>query len=154
GLLLRSFSRLLDVELGFDPARVITARVALSPARYSLPTWRSFHERLLERVRALPEVELAALNSAVPLNDAGAESSVLVEGRPVGPHGPDPESSYQVVTPGYFQVMGVQLLRGRLLEPRDDTRDVPVAVVDQSFVDRLFPHADPIGKRIAFEFRG
>src|SRR5262249_38318509 len=107
-----------------------------------------------ERVRALPGVELAAWNSAVPLDGGGSESSIAYEGETIGPTGPTTECSYQMGTADYFRVLGIQLLRGRGLDDRDTETSTPVAVVEESLVRRMFPTTDPIGKRVAFEDRG
>jgi putative ABC transport system permease protein len=157
GLTIKSFSRLMAIDLGFNPQHVVTMRMNLPAAGYrDLTRWTAFHEQLLARVSALPGLDAVALNSAVPLEGGGSESEVRYEGQPA-PTSVREEGTtclFQASTPGYFRAMGVPVLKGRAFTDHDTVTSAPVAVVDESLVRRLFPNADPIGKRIAFEFRG
>jgi putative ABC transport system permease protein len=148
GLLIKSFNRLQQTELGFDPENVLTMRVPLPEARYKeSAVVANFWEELLRRVRALPGVEDAGLTRGLPMN-GGIESGVMVEGQETT----DPKDAVVAVNlfaePGYFRTMNIQLLQGRFLSEQD-TKDAPLAViVDEMFVQRFFPNADPIGKRL------
>jgi len=155
GLLIRSFARLLDVDPGFAPARVMTARFTLPAARYrEQARWLAFHDELLRRVQSLPGVEVAALSSAVPMAGGAAESGVMAEGQPIGPHGPGTECMFETGTPGYLRAMGIRLLRGRAFTEHDRETSPPVAIVEEALVRKLFPGGDGLGKRIAFEASG
>ncbi len=156
GLMIRSFARLMAIEPGFDPEHVVTMRITLPPAKYpDLERWLTFHEHLVRRVAAVPGVAFAGLNSAVPLEGGGSESGVIVEGRPIPPPGaPGTMCLFQTSSPDYLRAMGIPLLKGRFFTGRDAAGSVPVAIVDETLVRRLFPDEEPIGKRIAFEFRG
>ena len=164
GLTIRSLGRLMAIELGFDVERVVTMRVTLGtdsgespmPKYATLPAWMRFHEELLRRISTLPGIEAAALSSAVPLEGGGSESEVVYEGQPPPSSAHDEATMclFQTITPDYFRAMGIALIKGRAFTERD-TADAPlVAVVDETLVRRLFPAVDPLGKRIAFEFRG
>jgi putative ABC transport system permease protein len=158
GLALRSFAALTAIDLGFDPSRVVTLRVALPNARYpELPRWIAFHRELAARAAAIPGVEAAGLNSAVPLESGGAESEVRYEGQPLpkSVHEDATMCLFQAVTPEYFRAMHIALVRGRGFGAHD-TADAPrVVVIEQSLADKFFgAAANPLGKRIAFEYSG
>ncbi|HEY9402034.1 MAG TPA: ABC transporter permease [Pyrinomonadaceae bacterium] len=148
GLLIKSFSRLQETDLGFDPTNVLTLRVPLPEARYKESGQvANFWDELLRRVRALPGVESAGLTRGLPMN-GGIESGVMVEGQETT----NPKDAVLAVNlfaePGYFKTMNIQLVNGRFLSEQD-TNDAPLAVmVDEMFVARFFPNADPIGKRL------
>jgi putative ABC transport system permease protein len=148
GLLIKSFMRLQETELGFDPENVLTLRVPLPEARYKeYAQVDNFWDELLRRVRALPGVESAGLTRGLPMN-GGIESGVMIEGQETT----NPKDATVAVNlyaePGYFRTMNIKLLRGRFLSEQD-TKDAPLAVmVDEMFVARFFPNADPLGKRL------
>jgi putative ABC transport system permease protein len=156
GLMIRSFGRLMSIDPGFNAERVVTLRLTLPDARYpDRARWTTFHQELLRRVGALPAVDAAGLNSAVPLEGGGSEAPVIPEGAPM----PSPDrlpamTLFQTTSPDYFRAMGIQVLKGRVFSERDTAESTPVAIVDESLAHRLFPNDDAIGKRIAFEFRG
>jgi putative ABC transport system permease protein len=156
GLMIRSFARLMAIDPGFDPGNVVTMRLTLPAAKYrELDRWIAFHDDLVHRVGAVAGVTAAGLNSALPLQGGGAEAGVLVEGRPLPPpESPGPTALFQASSADYLRAMGVRLVRGRFLTDADTATAAPVVVVDESLVRRLFPDEDPIGRRIAFEFRG
>jgi putative ABC transport system permease protein len=156
GLMIRSFARLMAVAPGFDPDGVVTMRVTLPPAKYrDLDRWLAFHDELVRRISAVPGVTAAGLNSAVPLEGGGAESGVLVEGRPIPPPGAQGDMClFQATAGDYFRAMGIALRRGRTFTAGDARGATAVVIVDDTLVARLFPGEDPIGRRIAFEFRG
>jgi putative ABC transport system permease protein len=156
GLMARSFIRLMAVDPGFNPERVVTVRLNLPDAKYpERVAWTAFHRELLRRVAALPGIDSVGLNSSVPLEGGGSEAPVIAEGDPM-PTAARPATStlFQTTSPDYFRAMGIQLLKGRVFTERDTADTTPVVVVDESLVRKLFPRADPIGKRIAFEFIG
>jgi putative ABC transport system permease protein len=148
GLLIKSFTRLQQTELGFDPTNVLTLRVPLPEARYTdNAKVENFWDELLRRVRALPGVESAGLTRGLPMN-GGIESGIMIEGQETT----NPKDATVAVNlyaePGYFRTMNIQLLQGRLLSEQD-TKDAPLAViVDDMLVARSFPNTDPIGKRL------
>ena len=156
GLMARSFTRLMAVDPGFNPERVVTVRLSLPEAKYpGRNAWTAFHRELLRRVVALPGIDSVGLNSAVPLEGGGFEAPVIAEGDPMPSSGrPATSTLFQTTSPDYFRAMGIQLLTGRTFTERDTAETTPVVVVDESLVRKLFPQTDPIGKRIAFEFSG
>src|SRR5262249_31404433 len=157
GLTMRSFAALTAIDLGFDPSHVVTMRIALPSTRYpDVTSWIAFHRELVRRASAIPGVEAAGLNSAVPLEGGGSESEVRYEGQPP-PRSVSQEATmclFQAATPDYFRAMGIAIVRGRSFDGRDTADAARVAVVEEALVHKFFGDADPIGKRIAFEFTG
>jgi putative ABC transport system permease protein len=157
GLTIRSFAKLTSIDLGFDASHVVTVHASLPDTRYrEVAQWTAFHRQLLQRVSALPGIEAAGLNSALPLAGMGAEAEVRYEGQPppASLHEDGTPSLFQAVSPDYFRAMGMPLVRGRAFTDRDTADGVRVAVVEEALVRKFFPDTDPIGKRIAFEFTG
>ncbi|HEV2802101.1 MAG TPA: ABC transporter permease [Pyrinomonadaceae bacterium] len=148
GLLIKSFSQLQKIELGFDPSNVLTLRVPLPEARYKeYGQVDNFWNELLRRVRALPGVESAGLTRGLPMN-GGIESGVMLEGQEGTSQRDMTVAVNLFAEPGYFKTMNMQLLQGRFLSEQD-TKDAPMVVmVDDMFVTRFFPNGDAIGKRL------
>src|SRR5262249_51230894 len=157
GLTMRSVAALTAIDLGFDPSHVVTMRMALPSTRYpDVTSWIAFHRELVQRASAIPGVEAAGLNSAVPLEGGGSESEVRYEGQPP-PRSVSEEATmcrFQAATPDSFRAMGIAIVRGRSFDGRDTADAARVAVVEEALVHKFFGDADPIGKRIAFEFTG
>jgi putative ABC transport system permease protein len=156
GLMVRSFSRLMSVDLGFDPEHVVTARLTLPERRYpELAQWIGFHRELLRRIGTIAGVEAVGLNSALPLEGGGSEAPVIAEGDAMPTRErPSTTTLFQTASTGYFRTMGIPLVAGRDFTDRDNASGARVAVVDEMLVAKLFRGANPIGKRIAFEFGG
>ena len=156
GLLLRSFVELTSVDPGFRTANVVKLELRLPPSRYpqsfeNYPDWReirAFHERLLDRVAALPGVERAALAANHPLAP-GYTNSFVIEGRE-SEYESQPEIAVRAASPEYFAVVGVPLRRGRLPDVRDAAGAPDVVVLNEAAARRFFPGRNPIGHRIAF----
>jgi predicted permease len=146
GLLGQSFVKVSGVDPGYDPTRVVTFRVALPPQRDA----RAYFARLLERVRALPDVESAGLVNYLPLSNSNYSGGFEIEGQTYAP-GRTPEAEYMFATPGYFQTMRAHLVAGRGIEEQDRADGRRVAVVNQTLARRYFPGANPIGARFNLE---
>jgi putative ABC transport system permease protein len=148
GLLIKSYARLQSVDPGVKPENVLTAKLALAPERYAdADSLRRFHERLLERVEAVPGVEAAGLSSHLSVEEYGTNGYVRVEGKTYPPQ-QEPLVELRVVSPDYFRVMGVPLVRGRVFDERD-TKDSPVGVViNETMARTIWPGEDPLGKRV------
>ncbi len=148
GLLIRSFTRLRNVNAGFDERNVLTMRIALPPARYATgPHMAAFYDQVVKRAVAMPGVESAAVASALPVHPVRF-SPVLVEGQPEVPLPARPILAIQMVSPGYFRTLRVALRQGRPFTEAD-TADAPlVAVVNETLVRRYWPHDNPLGKHL------
>ena len=154
GLMLRSFQRLMAVEHGFDPDRLLTLQVWLpvpndrSKGRYLTHVQRrSFYERALSAVEAVPGVRSAALISQLPLRGR-YDARLMIEGRPAGPDDPPVVAEVRLVSPNYFETMGIPLLSGEALpEPLDSVSNRAV-LVNRTMAEKYWPGADPIGRRV------
>jgi putative ABC transport system permease protein len=148
GLLLRSFSHLLSVPEGFNPDHVLSLQMSLPQARYPKPGDRvAFVKNTLERVNSLPGIAAASAISRLPLIPGNSSRDVEIEGRTPPPSG-DISPDYLVVTPAYFQTMGVPLLAGRTFTDRDDANALPVAIVSEATARHFWPGQDVIGKHL------
>jgi putative ABC transport system permease protein len=149
GLLLRSFTALQRVDLGFDPENRLVAFVPVAPAKYRADEARiAFQDRLLERVAALPGVDAAAISSIAPLDIGDSDMGFQLDGAPVpGPTEPGHATWYRVVSSGYFDALGISIVKGRAFEPREPA---PAVVVNETFVRRHSSDADPVGRRLRF----
>ncbi len=147
-LLLRSFARLVNVDPGFKPDNVLAFRVALPGSTYREDHQRiAFFERLMERLETLPDIASAGAIQALPMR-GDYFLSFTIQGRPQPKPNEDSSANHRVITPHYFQAMGIPLLRGRPFTVRDGEKSPMVAIVDQQFVERHFPNEDPIGQRL------
>jgi len=150
GLQIRSFARVMQVNPGFDATNVLTLGVSLSEGKYPDQERQSaFFQKALENLKVLPGVETAAAVSTVPLGDGDLIFSVAVDGRAPAADGVEPSANWYSVSPDYFHLMHIPLLKGRLFTEHDDEGAPRVAVINESFVRKIFPGEDPIGKRIA-----
>jgi predicted permease len=149
-LLVRSFERVTRISPGVDVDRVLAGRLSLPGSRYGTGAEAAdFYERLTARLAVAPGVEAAAATSYVPLGGGGFQlgRSFLAEGRPEPPVGPSTGGEWCVITPDYFRVAGVPLLRGRTFDARDRADSTPVIIVSQTFARRMFGEDNPLGKR-------
>ncbi len=153
GLLLRSFSRLRAVNLGFRPDHVLTMEISLPDARYPDPQKAAFFAQLLERVRSLPGVQSAGAIGHLPLGGDIESYAMQVEGRaPLPNEFANPDC--HVIMPGYFQAMKVPVLEGRFPDERDNLQSPHVVVINDVVARSVFPNENPIGKRLRMGFNG
>ena len=149
GLLIKSFSRLAHVNPGFATADRLAARTILPNPKYADAAPKvNFFDRALERVRALPGVESAALTSILPISGSDEIYSIVFEGRLPLPPGQGVSAIYYLVSPDYFATMGIPVLKGRPFTDQDRDGTTRVAVVNETFVRLHYPNEDPIGQRI------
>lgn len=148
GLLLRSLSRQVRVDLGFDPTSVITAGVRVSSQDYpDAPQRVAFFTRYVDAVRALPGVQAVGLTSHLPLRHRGGNYYVRRSGDDERMT-MDRSADFRVVLPGYFETMRMRLVAGRDLAD-SDTADRPrVTVISQSLAAKMFPGENPIGQTL------
>jgi putative ABC transport system permease protein len=155
GLLLRSFSKLQNVKLGFEPENLLTMRISLPRNRYQgdQEAW-AFYARLLRETKALPGVQDAALTSAVPLAGTGnASSAVQIPGKAAAPDGSQPSAGWRVVSPGYLRTLSIPL-RGRDFDERDTAESQPVTIISEEMARRYWPSEDPLGKPVTLRSLG
>src|SRR5215475_11428039 len=149
GLTLKSFWRLQAVDPGFNPDGVLTMRMLLTFTTHPQISERAaFFRQVLERLRALPGVEVAGAVSRIPMAPGNNSGTVTGENSAAGPNDPQVEVEMRWASPAYFQTMGIALLHGRDFNDADVEGTLAVAVVDESFARRFYPNEDPVGKRI------
>jgi putative ABC transport system permease protein len=151
GLLLRMLAGLRSTDLGFSADHLLTTEIDLSVDNYrGRDILKSFYEPLLERVKALPGVKSAGLIQMLPIREWGWNGDTHIVGKPPNPPNEERLAEIRIVSPQYFDAMGISLVRGRMLDPRIDTPGShPVMVVNEAFVKKFFnPGEDPIGQHI------
>ena len=149
GLLLRSFLELERVPLGFRPEQILTFRAALPASRYDTGAKRTaFYQQLVERLRALPGAQSASGTSSLPLSRSTRSEGIMIEGAPPPAPGQIPLVDYRSVTPGYFSMMGIPLLRGRDVAWSDTPTSEPVILISDAMARKFWPNQDAVGKRI------
>jgi len=149
GLLIRSFLRLQEVDTGFRPAGVLTMRISLPEEKYAkIEQTRTFYRELLDRIRRLPGVDAVGGATGLPLGGTGWSGTATVDSQAVQPRDSTPEVDQRPVFPGYFEAMGIPLVRGRYFEQRDNEKGAPVAIIDETMANTYWPKEDALGKRI------
>ncbi len=149
GLMMRSFASLTNVNPGFDPNNVLTARITLSGAAYDDPPARSrYVNQTLERLKALPGVKKAAFVAPMPFSGAEIGGDFRFEGHPTPEPGHVPVASVRNVTPDYFQTIRIPLLKGRYFSEQDQRGNIGVAIINDTLAKRFLPNENPIGQRI------
>jgi predicted permease len=147
GLLLKSFARLRGIDLGFQPNRTLAMKIMLPRTKYSDQQKRlQFFATLAERVRSLPGVAAAGYSNQLPMR-GGWGGSFSTERSEI-PTGPNDDTDFQIVSPQYFDALGIKILRGRVFNDSDRAGSQPVAIVNKSLARHYWPNSDPIGARI------
>ena len=153
GLMLRSFSRLRNVDPGFRTDHALTLRVSLPVPSGQISAadedrFVSFFDRVLTRISEVPGVTAAGASNMIPLDGRGTDRLIEIEGYVPRDESDMPDAQNRQATPGWFAAMGIPLVRGRLIERFDDEKAPRVLVVNEAFSSRFFPNGDAIGKRI------
>jgi putative ABC transport system permease protein len=150
GLMVRSFDRLLAVDPGFRPDRVLMANVSLPQGSYKEDSSvEAFYAQLMSRLRGTPGVRAASAASGVPLFSNAGVWDFEIERRPRPGAGQLAwNAGVTVARSGYFETLGIPLARGRFFTEQDDGRAMPVTVINETMARRFFAGEDPIGRRI------
>ena len=144
GLMIRSLWHLQAIDLGFRPDHLLAVRLA-PPQRYADGSGAALYGRILERIRALPDVEKAAAVEDLPITDGNSMWSMLVDGAPQTTVAKAPAAMPQKVTPDYFETMGIGLVRGRTFTEADRVDAPPVAIVNETMEKKLWPGKSAVG---------
>lgn len=174
GLMIASFAKLVSTDPGFRTKGVLVVPVDLPAARYAgAADRRTFYDRLLERLRAIPGVEAAGAVSNLPLGGSDNWMQFTLAGRPAPEPGHENFAAFRMTTPDYFRALGIPLTRGRFFTPGDARMAVPlirwfpqqpqppgfdrpqaapVAIVSETAARRFWPGEDPIGRQIRVLF--
>jgi putative ABC transport system permease protein len=149
--LARSLLNVTRLDPGFQATNLFMGIINLNGARYTNDAQRAeFFEELLRRVRTLPSVQSAAVSDSMPLTGINDQGSFSIEGRSRSEfrqHGP--EANHPVVSAGYFETMGIPVLRGRPFDEHDAANGTKVAVISDVAARKYWPNEDPIGKRVS-----
>lgn len=155
GLLVRSLTGLLAVRTGFDPSGVLTLELWAGGSRFStgaseeqIASTVGYYDEVLTRIRALPGITAAAAVTTLPIGGNFDRSGFHIEGRLHANPQSAPDADRFAVTPGYFDAMRIQAVRGRLLNETDRQGGERVAVINETAARTLFGGDDPIGRRI------
>ena len=163
GLLLNSYARLMHVNPGFDPDRLLTFNLTLRPLPRTprpasdgdaqrrnaglIEARTGYYEQVIEAVRAIPGVTSVAASTDLPIAEGAQNHNLTFEGRVVEP-GTEPSVFYRGVNPGFFTAFGLRLMRGREFTPADRLTQPHVAIVNEAFARQHYPGVDPVGRRV------
>ena len=148
GLLLRSFARMSDVDLGFDPAHALSAEYSLPPQQYgNQAKVDEFDRELLAQLRQVPGMQAAALTTVLPGSNIAPIEPIVAQSSSTATNGASAGTPFDVVG-DFFRAAGIPLLRGRLLREQDDANAPLVVVVNRELAARLWPGENPVGKRM------
>jgi predicted permease len=150
GLFIRSFLRILNVDPGFDPKQVFTARIRVSFDKLNNDQHFQFYQQLLARISSLPGVQLASAGWPLPMSNNNVRVSFSIQGRPTA-KGDEPNESISVVMPGYFEALQIPLVAGRTFGDEDGTKGAPTIIINQAFARKYFAGENPLGKHIQAE---
>ena len=151
GLLFRSLINLLDVPLGFSPARITTMQVAPTGEGYRSPEQAmAYWARVRERLQGVAGVEAVALTNTVPMGGSISVLSYNVSGKPELPSNQSPLSHYAEVSPGFFATLGIPVVQGREFVAGDAILNPRTAMINQAMARREWPGQDAVGQRLTF----
>ncbi len=153
GLLARSFLNETGVQHGLRVDHILTLRMFFAPARYGDDQRRArYVEEMLAHVRSVPGVVAASSADILPMVGDVSGSGFRRSDQPEPPPGERPGADYLIVSPQYFAVMGIPLLRGQDFTERDTMSTKPVIIVNQAFANKFFQGEDPLGKRLELDW--
>jgi predicted permease len=150
GLFLRTLSNLRHVDVGFNPQNLVLFRINPALNRYDEARTNALYRDMLERLNAVPGVTGAAMSQPALLSGSVNQSSFYVHGKtypPGRPQGDSQNINRLVVSPNFFEVMGIPLVAGRTLNAQDDAKAPKVAVINQAAAQKFFPGQNPVGQR-------
>jgi len=153
GLLIRSFAALLAVNPGFETRNILKAEVSLPRFQYSTPQqWVTFSNEVLARIQAQPDLQATAIALPLPLADQSCNLTFSVVNGPPQPPGTNHTADYAAISPNYYHVIGIPLLRGRTFTEQDVMSTPRVAIISEELARTYFPHRDPLGQQLIFGF--
>jgi len=152
GLLIRSFLRVLDVNLGFQPERVAALRIDPSFRISSFAQQNSFIDDVLHRARSTPGILAAGITDVLPLRDDRGWG-VAAKGQVYGKSHPPPEPFIRIVSDGYFEAAGIPLRSGRTFTERDRATSAPVVVINETMARTVWPGRNPLGEMLTVDGR-
>jgi len=148
GLCVQTLQNAEAIDLGYQPSRVLTARIDLAKQGYAEDRGRTFQQQLLTRLEGTAGIEAAAFAVTLPLNDSRWENPVRRDGDPTRF-----QTFQNLVSPDYFTAMSIPMVMGRAFTNRDDDHAAPVAILNQTLARMMWPGENPLGKRLTFRGR-
>ncbi len=149
GLLLRSLQQVAQLNTGFNPHGLMSAAVSLPKTVYKDDAQQvAFYTALEEQLKNIPGVAAAGIADALPFSNNGGSASFSIKGRVLPPNDPGPHGNVRGVSPGYFETLGIPLLRGRLFTSQDRIKTEQVAIIDDTLARQYWPNEDPMGQHI------
>jgi putative ABC transport system permease protein len=149
GLLLRSFDQILRVDLGFKPERLLTLEYRLPRNKYGeVPNQWNFHRQVTEQLEQLPGVEKVALVRNLPFSGNGGSIGIILPDRDAPVPGTEPQVMFNTAMPGYFETIGIPLIKGRLFSAQDQANTPAVFLINQNMADKFWPNQEPLGRQI------
>jgi len=155
GLMIRSFVRLENTSLGFNPDHILTMELSLPESKYRQGEQRIVTiQQIIDRLDVLPGVKSAAATTLLPLAGGNFNSAIEIEGEELKVAGHSPSTEVRAVSPQYFKTMGIPLERGRLITSQDSSTSPYVLLINEVLARRWLPHEDPIGRRATLGWNG
>jgi putative ABC transport system permease protein len=149
GLLIRSFDKILKVDVGFRPERLLSLEYRLPRTKYKDPAVQSnFHRRVIEQIQQVPGVQSVSLVRGLPFSGNGATLPIVLPDRETPPKGMEPEVMVNTATANYFETVGIPFIKGRLFGDQDQANTQPVLIINQTMARRFWPNQDPLGRQI------
>ena len=148
GLCVRSLQRAQFLDLGFDPANILTARIDPHQIGYDAPHSAAFYDELARRLAALPGVESVGMSFGVPMGYIVDGTAIAKEGTVLGPEQPRSDVTCNTVSDSYFDTLRIPIVRGRGFTAHDTETAAPVVIVNETLARQTWPGQDPIGKRL------
>jgi len=148
GLMMRTLHELTQVETGFRSDHLVTTRFSLAGEQWTRPKRVAFYNELQSRLRAVPGISDAAFTYSLPIDGSNWNSIFIVGDKPVPPRSQLPSAAFTPVSAGFFETMGMRLIRGRFFDGTDSATAPKVTVINESLAKRLWPGEDAVGKRL------
>jgi len=154
-LLSSIFLGLIRANPGFQPDNIVAAQLDLPSTKYNTdPQIRSFYDQLVDRLRALPQVEAASASQFVPFGECCDALPIFAVDKPAPRPGEVPYAEWSVVTPDYFSTLRIALLKGRYFATSDGSSAPPVVIINQTLANYLWPGVDPLEQKLRFTLGG
>lgn len=151
GLLIRSFDKLLNVNVGFKSEQLLSLEYRLPRNKYGKDEvqW-NFHRQVTEQVQQVPGVQSASLVRGLPFSGNGGTTAITLPDRELPAPGTEPEVMFNTAMPNYFETMGIPLFQGRTFGEQDSANAPLAVVINQMMATRFWPNQDPLGKQVRF----
>ncbi len=149
GLLIRSFDKLLRVDIGFKPERLLSLEYRLPRGKYREPEaqW-TFHRQVVDRIREVPGVQAVSLVRGLPFSGNGGTTGIILPDRERPANGSEPQVQFNTAMPNYFETIGIPFIQGRVFSDQDQTKTPAVFIINQTMARKFWPNQDPLGKQV------